>query len=101
MNTNNVLYRFRHYLKKDYYDQTPARIKMGIMVNPVLGSEVFELISLAVSALNGCEMCVNAHEQSLLKLGTSQARIYDAVRVVSILKGISNVLVESPGLAVD
>jgi len=93
MNTNNVLYRFRHFTRKDYYEQTPAKIKMSIMVSPVLGHELFELISLAVSALNGCEMCVNAHESSLLvKYGSSQARVYDAVRVVSIIKGISNAL---------
>lgn len=92
MNTNNVFYRFRHFTKKDYYEQTPAKIKMSIMVNPVLGQEFFELISLAISALNGCEMCVNSHENSLLKLGTSQGRIYDAVRVASIIKGVSNAL---------
>jgi alkyl hydroperoxide reductase subunit D len=90
MNTNNVLYRFRHFTKKEYYEQTPAKIKMSIMVPPLLGQELFELISTAVSALNGCEMCVNAHESSLLKMGSSQARIYDAVRVASIVKGISN-----------
>jgi lipoyl-dependent peroxiredoxin subunit D len=93
MNTNNVLYRFRHFTKKEYYEQTPAKIKMSIMMNPVLGHELFELISVAVSALNGCEMCVNAHENSLLtKYGSSQARIYDAVRVAAIIKGISNTL---------
>lgn len=93
MNTNNVLYRFRHFTKKEYYEQTPAKIKMSIMMNPVLGHELFELISVVVSALNGCEMCVNAHENSLLtKYGSSQARIYDAVRVGAIIKGISNTL---------
>lgn len=92
MNTNNVLYRFRHFTKKDYYEQTPAKIKMSIMMDPVVGKEFFELISTAVSALNGCEMCVNAHEASLLKLGSTQARIYDAVRVASIIKGISNAI---------
>ncbi len=92
MNTNNVLYRFRHFTKKEYYEQTPAKIKMNIMVSPIVGHELFELISLAVSALNGCEMCVNAHEHSLLaKLGSSQARIYDVVRVASIVKGISTI----------
>ncbi len=93
MNTNNILYRFRHFTKKDYYEQTPAKIKMSIMMSPVIGHELFELISVAVSALNGCEMCVNAHEHSLLsKLGSSQARIYDAVRVAAIIKGVSNAL---------
>ncbi len=89
LNINNVFYRFRHFTKKEYYEQTPAGIKMGIMMNPVTGKEFFELVSLAISALNGCEMCVNAHEESILKVGGSQARIYDAVRLVAIIKGFS------------
>ena len=63
MNVNNIFYRFRHFTNKEYYNQTPAGIKMSIMMNPVLGKEFFELASLAISAVNGCEMCVNAHEK--------------------------------------
>ena len=56
MNANNVFYRFRHFVKKEYYETTPAGIKMSIMMNPVLGKEFFELLSLTISALNGCEL---------------------------------------------
>jgi len=89
LNVNNVFYRFRHFTQKEFYTSTPAGIKMTIMANPLLGKEFFELMSLTVSALNGCELCVNAHEESLLKLGTSQQRIYDAVRLTSNLKGLT------------
>lgn len=87
LNTNNVFYRFRHFTKKEYYNTTPAGIKMNIMMSPALGKEFFELVSLAVSALNGCEMCVNSHEASLVQLGTSQQRVYDAVRLAAVVKG--------------
>jgi len=87
LNINNVFYRFRHFAKKEFYSTTPAGIKMNIMLSPVLGKEFFELMSLAVSALNGCEMCVGSHEESLMKLGTSQQRVYDAMRLTSIVKG--------------
>ncbi|MDB5131007.1 MAG: alkylhydroperoxidase, partial [Mucilaginibacter sp.] len=70
--SNNVLYRFRHFTQKEKYSQIPARIRMQIMMNPVTGKEFFELMSLAVSAVNGCEMCVNAHESSLIKTGTTE-----------------------------
>jgi alkyl hydroperoxide reductase subunit D len=92
MNINNVFYRFRHYTGKDYYNQTPAGIKMSIMMNPVLGKEFFELASLAVSALNGCEMCVNAHETSVKQHGASEARIYDAIRLTAVVKGFSTLI---------
>ena len=89
LNVNNDFYRFRHFTNKEYYTKTPAGIKMGIMMKPALGKEFFELLSLAVSALNGCELCVNAHEASLIQLGTSEARIYDAIRCASIFRGFT------------
>src|SRR5690242_1824358 len=45
MNTNNIFYRFRHFIQKDFYTNQPAGIKMSIMANPVLGKEFFELVS--------------------------------------------------------
>lgn len=90
--SNNVFYRFRHFTQKEKYAQIPARIRMQIMMNPVIGKEFFELISLAVSAINGCEMCVNAHEDSLIKLGTSEERIFDAVRIASLVTATGKVV---------
>jgi len=92
MNVNNVFYRFRHFTQKAYYEQTQAGIKMNIMVKPVLGKEFFELVSLAISAINGCELCVKSHEESVLKHGCTEARVYDAVRLVSIIKGLEVLL---------
>ena len=92
MNINNVFYRFRHYTKKEYYTNTPAGIKMSIMMNPVLGKEFFELLSLAISAVNGCEMCVNAHEQSVKQHGATEARIYDAIRLSAVINGFANLV---------
>lgn len=88
MNANNVFYRFRHFVNKDFYTNTPAGIRMSIMANPVLGKEFFELVSLMVSALNGCEMCVTSHEEALLKHGTEQLRILEAVRLGAVLRSL-------------
>ena len=89
LNVNNVFYRFRHFTKKEFYQTTPAGIKMTVMGNPTLGKEFFELMSLGISSLNGCELCVNAHEESLIKMGTSQQRVYDAVRLFATIKGLT------------
>jgi alkyl hydroperoxide reductase subunit D len=89
LNVNNVFYRFRHFTKKEFYQTTPAGIKMTVMGNPIMGKEFFELMSLGISSLNGCELCVNAHEESLIKMGTSQQRIYDAMRLFANVKGLS------------
>jgi alkyl hydroperoxide reductase subunit D len=92
MNTNNIFYRFRHFMQKDFYNNTPAGIKMSIMANPVLGKEFFELVSLVISSINGCEMCVSSHERSVLQHGSSESRIYEAVKLGAIIKGLITIL---------
>lgn len=89
---NNVFYRFRHFTQKEKYTQIPARIRMQLMMKPVTGKEFFELMSLAISAVNGCEMCVNAHEDSLIKLATTEERIFDAVRIASLVTSMGKVV---------
>lgn len=92
MNTNNVFYRFRHFLGKDFYNNQPAGIKMSIMMNPVTGKEFFELASLVISAINGCEMCVSSHEQSVLQHGSSESKVFEAVKTGAIIKGLITAL---------
>jgi alkyl hydroperoxide reductase subunit D len=92
LSSNNVFYRFRHFTQKEKYGQIPARIRMQIMARPVTGKEFFELMSLAVSAVNGCELCVNAHEDSLIKMGTTEERIFDAVRIASLITATGKVI---------
>lgn len=92
MNVNNIFYRFRHFVKKDFYSNQPAGIKMGIMMNPVLGKEFFELISLVISSVNGCEMCVTSHEQSVLQQGSTESKVFEAVKLGAIIKGLITVL---------
>lgn len=89
---NNVFYRFRHFQQKESYNSMQAKIKMNIMMKPVLGKEFFELISLAVSAVNGCEMCVNAHEHSVRELGASEERVWDAIRLSSVIVSLDKVV---------
>ena len=62
------------------------------MVKPILGKEFFELVSLAVSAVNGCEQCVNSHEASVIQHGATEARVYDAMRLAAIIKGFSTII---------
>lgn len=92
LSVNNVFYRFRHYAEKESYNNMPARIKMNIMMNPVMGKEFFELVSLVVSAVNGCETCVKSHEASVRQHGASEERVFDAIRLGAIVKGLSVVL---------
>ncbi len=91
MSANNILYRFKHFVEDKNYNDIPVNIKMNIMLDPILGKELFELISLVVSSVNGCECCIQSHEKSLLKLGTSYKRIFDSVRIGSIISALSKI----------
>ena len=93
MNANNMFYRFKYYMDGvEYYEKTPAGLRMSIMRNPVMGKELFELASLVVSALNGCSQCVTSHERSVREHGATEARVYDAIRLGSVIKSLSIVI---------
>lgn len=92
LSANNIFYRFRHFMNKEKYNEIPARIKMNIMGRPVNGKEFFELISLAVSAVNGCEMCVKSHEASLLELGSKEERIFESVRLAAVITSLTKIV---------
>ena len=89
MSANNVFYRFRHYMEgNEFYEKTPAGLRMSVMMNPVMGKELFELMSLVVSAVNGCERCVTSHEASVKNHGASEPRIYDAMRLAAVIRSL-------------
>ncbi len=92
LTVNNVMYRFRHFMGKESYEQMRAGLRMNIMLNPVLGKEFFELVSLAVSAVNGCEQCVKSHEASVLHLGSSESRIFEAVKLASVISSLGKII---------
>jgi len=94
LSANNVLYRFRHFVEKESYNTMRAGLRMNIMARPVVGKEFFELISLAVSAVNGCEMCVRSHEASVLEAGSNEARIWDAIRIASVITSLGKIVHE-------
>jgi alkyl hydroperoxide reductase subunit D len=85
MSMNNVYYRFRHMVGKESYSQKPARLRMNWIAKPAGSKADFELFCLAVSAINGCEMCVRSHEQAILEGGLSEDQVHDAVRVAATI----------------
>ncbi|MFO0982938.1 MAG: carboxymuconolactone decarboxylase family protein [Planctomycetota bacterium] len=85
MAMNNVYYRFRHMIGKPVYAEKPARLRMNRLAQPASDKAHFELFALAVSAINGCEMCVRAHERSVLAAGLSEDQVHDAVRIAATI----------------
>jgi alkyl hydroperoxide reductase subunit D len=83
----NTYYRFKH-LTENRDDYNAAGLRMTVFANPVLGKTRFEMLSFAVSVLNGCESCVRSHEAALRQLGVSVEKIHDLVRIAATGKGI-------------
>ncbi len=50
---------------KPVYGEKPAGLRMNRLMQPATNRTDFELMALAVSAINGCEMCVRAHEKTV------------------------------------
>jgi lipoyl-dependent peroxiredoxin subunit D len=85
MAMNNVYYRFRHMVGKESYRTKPARLRMNRIGQPKSDRATFELMCLAVSAINGCESCVRSHEHAVVEGGLSEDHVHDAVRIAATI----------------
>ena len=85
MAMNNVYYRFRHMIGKESYDAKPARLRMQRIAKPATSKADFELFCLAVSAINGCEMCIRSHEAAVISGGLTEDHVVDAVRIAAVI----------------
>jgi alkyl hydroperoxide reductase subunit D len=75
-----------------------AGVRMNVMANPGCDKLDFELASLAVSAVNGCGMCMESHEKTLQKHGVTAQAIQSAVRIAAVLHAVA-VTAEQAGAA--
>ena len=99
MGMNNVYYRSLHLLSNSEYRTLPARLRMNILANPGVEKVDFELWSTAVSAVNGCGMCLDAHEGELKKHGVTAQQIQAALRIAAVVNAASRVIAAEQALA--
>lgn len=92
MAQNNIYYRFVHLATNKEYGTLPAKLRMNVMANPGVDKGDFELWSIAVSAINGCGMCIDAHEAELKKHGFSTEQIQTAVRIAATIAATAAVI---------
>jgi alkyl hydroperoxide reductase subunit D len=99
MAMNNIYYRFTHLAADPDYARMPARLRMNVIANPGVDRIDFELWSLAVSAINGCGTCIDAHDQVLRQAGVSRDSIQQAVRIASVIHAVAATLDGEESLA--
>jgi len=90
MAMNNVYYRFLHLVGDQEYARMPANLRMNVIGRPGVEKVDFELYSLAVSAINGCGLCVENHEKALRKAEVSREAIQSAVRIAAVIKAAAS-----------
>lgn len=91
MAMNNVYYRFVHLVTNPEYGTMPARLRMNLIGSHGIAKDLFELMSLAVSAMNGCGKCIDSHERVLLEHGVRPDEIQSAARIAAVMKAIATV----------
>ncbi|WP_237153157.1 carboxymuconolactone decarboxylase family protein [Oryzibacter oryziterrae] len=96
MGMNNVYYRFLHLTSNPEYKTMPARLRMTLIGKPGVDKVDFELWCLAVSAINGCGMCMDSHEKVVREGGLPASAVQNAVRYASIIQSAAIALEAVP-----
>ncbi|MEP7154951.1 MAG: carboxymuconolactone decarboxylase family protein [Betaproteobacteria bacterium] len=99
MAMNNIYYRFTHLVSEPEYAKMPAKLRMNVMANPGIEKIDFELASIAVSAINGCGMCMDSHEKTLRTHNVSAQAIQSAVRIASVMAAVAVTLEQAEAAA--
>lgn len=89
MAMNNVYYRFVHLASAPDYKTLPAKLRMNALAKPGVDKVDFELWSIAVSAVNGCGMCIDSHEKVLRGHGVSVETIQAAIRIAATVHAVA------------
>jgi len=92
MEMNNIYYRFIHLVSDAEYKKLPAKLRMNVIATSGVDKIDFEIYSLAVSAINGCGMCIDAHVYELKKSGASKEAIHSSIRIASVINATSQAL---------
>lgn len=91
MGMNNVYYKFKSFLPPEVAaDYQRAGLRMNSLGKPVSGKKDFEMLSLSVSIVNACPVCVASHEKAVRDHGVSVDKIHDLARLAAVAKGLTS-----------
>ena len=96
MAMNNIYYRFTHLSEDKEYSQMHAGLRMRGIVDHGIEKIDFEIFSLAVSIINGCGMCIDAHANQLIKHGLSKTQIQMVAKIAAVINSTAQILQIQP-----
>jgi alkyl hydroperoxide reductase subunit D len=89
MAMSNVFHRTRHLLSDPGYGELRAGLRLNVLGDPGVERADFEMWAFAVSAVNGCGACLDAHERALRGAGTDRESVHEAVRIASVVQAVA------------
>ena len=93
MTLNNIWYKYREAMPNDELRMAPQKMRVNVMREYAgLDMELFESLSLCVSAVNGCKFCVSAHSELLLNNGKTKDYILNIGRIASTVLATSKAI---------
>ncbi|KTC91015.1 carboxymuconolactone decarboxylase family protein [Fluoribacter dumoffii] len=94
MAMNNIYYRAIHLAENKELASLPANLRMNGMLNPGVPKADFELFALAVSAINGCGMCIHSHVRQLLEHELDKVAVQSVLRIAATLNALAFALAQ-------
>ncbi len=92
MAMNNVYYKFVHMADEELYRPLPLKIIKTNLHALKTDGICIEMWALAVSAINGCELCVLTHEVRLREAGIEPPVIAACARTGAVIYATGSVL---------
>lgn len=93
MAMNNIYYRFTHTVHDEELKKLPVKLRMNVIGGHGITKVDFELYALAVSAINGCGMCMESHVHEVAKAGLSKLGIQSSIRIAAVINAAAQALV--------
>ena len=91
MAMNNVAYRAKGWLGDDYA-QVKFGLRMNIISKPGVEKADFELWSLAVSTINGCEHCAVAHANTVREEGLTKEQVWESIKIAGVVQAVAQTI---------
>ncbi|MER6156196.1 alkyl hydroperoxide reductase [Streptomyces sp. NPDC001868] len=88
MAMTNVFFRTRHLLSDHEYDGLRTGLRMNVIGDPGVDRVDYELWAFAVSAINGCGLCLDSHERVLRGAGVGLGAVQEAFKIASVVQAV-------------
>ena len=91
MAMNNIYYRTIGMMSDSIFSQLQPGLRMQVIGNPGIPKVDFEIYSLAVSAINGCQHCVDSHSTVLMQSGINQEGVQSVIRISAVVYALHQI----------